>query len=326
MEYNIFVILEKNYDIYNPKIHDLLNIHFKKHYCIKYLTFEETINFINTNNNNKIKIIFYFQNFPNFSNKILNFINNNIIKCSIFIFTFDFWVRGPDDFHKFILDVFKTNNYKVFTFAENIKQLNYYHNFDYNLYENNIIFNNIWCCYKSSFIEFNKNPFLKIFLSGAISNSYPERKKIIQYNNVIKYEYNKNHIKNDNDDYNKELNKYIACFSSSVYVISLSSNKLENTHTILQKTFEILSSGSLLVLPFIEEPYINKIGLFHNINCFLINFNNTKQDIQDQINYITNINNKKNIDNIRLNGQKYAKNNFNSELKFIEINNIIKNN
>ena len=187
MEYNIFVILEKNYDIYNPKIHDLLNIHFKKHYCIKYLTFEETINFINTNNNNKIKIIFYFQNFPNFANKILNFINNNIIKCSIFIFTFDFWVRGPDDFHKFILDVFKTNNYKVFTFAENIKQLNYYHNFDYNLYKNNIIFNNIWCSYKSSFIEFNKNPFLKIFLSGAISNSYPERKKIIQYNNVIKY-------------------------------------------------------------------------------------------------------------------------------------------
>jgi len=321
---NTYVLLEKNYNIYNPKIHDLLNIYFIKHYCIKYMTKEEAINFININNNNNIKIIFYFQNMPNFGNEILNFLNNKKnLESNIFIFTFDYWVRGPNEFSKFILKIFKTINYKVFTFAENIEYLNYFHNKDYNLYKNNIICNNIWCSYNSSFIEFNKNPIMKLFLSGAVSNNYPERKNILKYNNVINYKYNKNDVNNNNNNYNQELNKYIACFSSSVYVKSLKSNQLKNTHDILQKSFEILSSGSLLVCPLIEESYLNKIGLYHKKNCYLIDFN---KNIQNQINNIIHNKYKNIFDKIRLNGQEYAKNKLNSYLKFIEINNIIQNN
>lgn len=319
---NTFVLLEQNYSIYNPKIHDLLNIYFTNHYSIKYVSKNEAITFIESNNNNNIKIIFYFQNMPNFGNDVLDFINKKKnIFSKIFIFTFDFWVRPPDDFSKFILNIFKAKNYKVFTFAENIKQLNHYHNKNYNVYQNNIFFNNIWCSYNSSFIEMNKNPLMKLFISGAITENYPQRQEIIKYKNIVKYEYNKNDIINNNEHYNKELNKYIASFSSSVYVKSLTTNKLENTHVLLQKIFEILFSGSLLVVPKIEEPYLNKYKLYHYKNCFFIDFNS---NVQEQINYI--LNNKNLIDKIRLNGQEHAKNNLNSYSKFIEINNIIQNN
>ena len=317
---NTFVLLEKNYSIYNPKIHDLLNIYFMDYYSIKLVSKNEAINFIESNNNNNIKIIFYFQNMPNFGNDILEFINKKNILSKIFIFTFDFWVRPPDEFSKFILNIFKAKNYKVFTFAENISQLNHYHNRDYDLYQNNIICNNIWCSYNSSFIKMNKSPLMKLFISGAITENYPQRQEIIKYKNIIKYEYNKNDIINDNNHYNKELNKYIACFSSSVYVNSLTTNKLENTHSLLQKNFEILSSGSLLVVPKIEEPYLNKYKLYHLKNCFFLDFNS---NVQEQINFI--LNNKNLIDKIRLNGQEYAKNNLNSYSKFIEINKIIQN-
>lgn len=317
---NTFVLLEKNYSIYNPKIHDLLNIYFNDYYSIKYVSKNEAFTFIESNNNKNIKIIFYFQNMPNFGNDVLNFINKKNINSKIFIFTFDFWIRSPNEFSKFILNIFKAKNHKVFTFAENIKQLNHYHKVNYNLYKNNIICKNIWCSYNLSFIKFNDNPIMKLFISGAITHNYPERKEIIKYNNIIKYNYNNNDVNNNNNNYNNELNKYIACFSSSVYVKSLTSNKLENTHAILQKNFEILSSGSLLVVPKIEEPYLNKYKLYDNKNCYCIDFN---KNIQQQINHI--INNKNKFDAIRLNGQKYAKNNLNSNSKFIEINNIIQN-
>ena len=201
---NTYVILQKDYKIYNSKIHDLLNIHFKKNYCIKHLTIKEVFLFIESNNDINVKIIFYFQNMPNFGNDILDFINKKNILSKVFIFTFDFWVREPNDFYKFILEIFKAKNYKVFTFAENIEQLNYYHNRNYNVYQNNIFFNNIWCSYNSSFIKYNDNPLMKLFISGAISNNYPERQEIIKYKNIITYKYNKNDIINNNDHYNKE--------------------------------------------------------------------------------------------------------------------------
>jgi hypothetical protein len=320
---NTYVLLEKDYKIYNPKIHDLLNIYFNQYYIIKYLNKDEVITFINNNNNNNIKIIFYFQNMPNFGNSLLEFIKNKIdLKCNIFFFTFDFWIRNPSEFTLFIKNIYKASNYKVFSFANNLEQINFYHKKIYALYKSNIIFNNIWCSYDSSFVDFNKNPINKLFISGSItSNYYPDRQKISNFKNIIIYSYNNSDVKNDTNNYNIELNKYIACFSSSVYVKSFTTNKYENTHAILQKNFEILASGSLLVVPLDEEKYLNEIGLYHKKNCYLINF---KQNIQKQINYI--FNNLEIINIIRLNGYNYSKEKFNSYLKFIEINNIIQNN
>jgi hypothetical protein len=319
---NTYVILEKNYKIYNPKIHDLLNIYFNQYYIIKYLNKDDAITFINNNSKNNIKIIFYFQNMPNFGNNLLEFIKNKIdLKCNIFFFTFDFWIRNPSEFKFFITNIYKASNYKVFSFAYNLEQINHFHNINYDLYKNNIIFNNIWCSYESSFLDFNKIPINKLFISGAITSNYPERQQISTFNNIIIYSYNNSDVKNNTDNYNIELNKYIACFSSSVYITSLTTNKYENTHTILQKNFEILASGSLLVVPLDEEKYLNDIGLYHKENCYLIDFN---KNIQEQINYI--FNNLEIINKIRFNGYTYSKDKFNSYLKFIEINNIIQKN
>ena len=53
---------KKNYKIYNPKIHDLLNIYFKEFNNL-YLTADEAITFIKNNNKLNVKIIFYYHNF-----------------------------------------------------------------------------------------------------------------------------------------------------------------------------------------------------------------------------------------------------------------------
>ena len=66
------------------------------------------------------------------------------------------------------------------------------------------------------------------------------------------------------------------------------------------KTFEILATGSLLVMPKKEEEYLKKYGLIHNENCYLIDFS---KNIIEQINYIFN-----NIDNYNIVERKKVKN------------------
>jgi protease II len=80
----------------------------------------------------------------------------------------------------------------------------------------------------------------------------------------------------------KRLSKYITCFTSSVH----------DTHCILMKVFEILSSGSILIYPKKEEEYIQNIGLVDRKNCFLINFN---ENIQEQINFVLSYENREYI-------------------------------
>ena len=59
---NTYVILKNDYNIYNLKAHDILNVYFKQNYIILYLNYEETINFLNVNNLEKNKIIFNVDN------------------------------------------------------------------------------------------------------------------------------------------------------------------------------------------------------------------------------------------------------------------------
>jgi hypothetical protein len=86
-----------------------------------------------------------------------------------------------------------------------------------------------------------------------------------------------------------------------------------NTNMILLKTFEILASGSLLLMPLTEEKYLSEIGLINKVNCILLDF---EKDLNEQINDILNINNRDYVNNIRYNGYIHAKNNLNTENKF----------
>lgn len=317
-ENKIFVLNEKNYVLYNSKAHDILNIHFKE-FSNLYLNTNEGINFIKKHNNPDTKILFYFHNLTDFGIKILEFIKTAIIRCELVIFTFDWWIRTPTYHKKFITTVFKADRYKVVTFANNINQLNEFHGVDYKLYLDNIIFINLWCCYNTSICTFNKKPIDKILLSGSISNAYPQRRKIKHLQNVCLYKYNNIDINEKNikgtNNYSSVLNRYLCCFTSSVTVTNVSGNS-GNTHMILLKVFEILASGSLLIYPLSEKKYIKKLGLFHNINCYLIDFS---KNLQIQIDEILDPANRKKIDTIRHNGFEHAIKNLNSNIKFKEL-------
>ena len=323
---NIYVILKKNYNIYNLKSHDLLNIYFKENYIILYFNYEEVIDFLNINNLENNKIIFFTDNRMDlYEINLLNYIKNNNIKSTIYFILFDWWkinFEGHENQNNFMSNIFYANNYKVITFAYDVNQLNNFYNKDFNLYKNNILHINLWSCYHTSFSDFNNNPIKKILVSGQIYEiHYPERTKMLSLNNIEHYTYNTNDVNNNiNNNYNKVLNSYIASFTSSVYIYNETNQKMVNTNMILLKTFEILASGSLLLMPISEDIYLRKIGIIDKENCILLDFN---KDLNEQITFILNIDNINYINNIRYNGYQYAKNNLNSYNKFIEFQNIV---
>lgn len=141
---------------------------------------------------------------------------------------------------------------------------------------------------------------------------------MLSLNNIEHYYYNNNDINSINNNYNKILNNYIACFTSSVYIYNKTEKKVSNTNMILLKTFEILASGSLLLMPLSEEKYLEKIGIINNKNCILLDFN---KDLNEQINFI--LDNLEYINNIRYNGYLFGKNELNSDNKFIEFDKLI---
>jgi len=315
---SINIILRKNIPICNVKAHSILNEYFTKYYNILSFDESETITFIKNNNNNETKIILYFDNkMEDYHVNIMNFIKNNAINSIIYFIVFDWWkinFPGHDKQNYFISNIFKANNYKVITFAYNVEQLNQFHGIDFSPYKDNIININLWNSYDLAFSDFNYNPKEKILVSGQIYDiHYPERSKILLMNNVEQYNYNKDDVNYNTNNYNKILNSYLCCFTSSVYIYNCEQNKMINTNMILLKTFEILSSCSLLLMPLTEEKYLIEIGIINQENCILLDFN---KDLNEQINSIFDVNNRDYINNIRYKGYMHSKNNLNTENKF----------
>jgi hypothetical protein len=225
--------------------------------------------------------------------------------------------------------VFKNNKFK------HIININYtilgnFLNQNLEKYKSNIITFAIHNCYNSCFNELNKNPIIKVLVSGDLhSGGYPERNKIKKFNNIeIK---NNRNGSNNEAHYAKFLNNYLCCFASSAYPenLSLFDKKTKtysrtNSHSILLKNFEILGAGSLLLNPLTEKPYLEKIGLIEDVNCMFIDMTNDKK-IQDKIDYILDPKNRKFVDKLRKAGQNHGKKNFTSKKKFQEIKNIILN-
>ena len=326
---NLYLILEDNSHLINIKSHAII----KKFYDLQklyILNFDNIKKFLIDNKDNSIKIFFYIYINWSFGLKLLNFIKNDYKKNKpdIYIFTDDYWNTGSN--YNYLNSIFDTKNfYKVICQSPNIDILfgyikstkTYTYDIIYNQNIHNIIFNSFWCCYDNSFIEENNNLINKILISGRTwEGVYNERYLLSKINGTLILDYNdvdnniyvnfdnlQNYYQQNINTYSIELNKYIACFSSSVY----------NTHAILLKTYEILATGSLLVMPLKEEKYINNIGLINRHNCWLIDFN---KNLQQQVDEILNPGNRYLIDVIRRNGHKYAKEHLNSNVKF---NNII---
>jgi hypothetical protein len=321
----INVILKKNVSLCNLKIHSIFTECFSKYYNILNLDEHETIEFIKNNNNSNTKIIIYFDiKMDSYHVNVLNFIQNNENYSKIYFIVFDWWkvnFPGHDEQNYVISNIFKANNYKVITIAYDIEQLNKFHGADFNEYKNNIIHFNFNSAYDLAFSPFNNNPIEKILVSGQIYEiHYPERSKMLLMDNIEHYQYNMNDVNNKTNNYNKTLNNYLCCFTSSVYIYNSYENKILNTNMILYKTYEILASGSLLVMPLTEEKFLNQIGIINGENCLLIDF---EKDLNEQINTILDINNRNYINKIRYNGYTHVKNNLNTEHVFNELKKIL---
>ena len=320
-------IIVKETPFINPKAFDLISIYFKNNYNLHYFNDLNAIEFINKNNNSETTVVFYFDNIINDSDlNILNFIKNNNIFCKVFIIIIDFWKipdPGREKQHKFISDLFQAENYKVICSARDVQQLCDLNNENFLPYVNNIIFLNIWSCYNSSFCNFNNSPIESILISGHTNSCYPERYKMTLAKNTILYHYNGGDIYSNNNNYNLVLNKYLCCFYSSVFLFNHAKQQSTSINIILLKTFEILASGSLLLAPKTEESSLSTIGLIDKENYFTIDFD---KDLDEQIDFIFDKNNRELIDKIRYNGYIHAKENLTTEKKFLQFKNIIENN
>jgi hypothetical protein len=307
MNYYYIKLDDQGFNIKTSPILKYFICNFKPIYINNIYNICTILNKYNYKNNT---IVFYqHKSIDTFKKIITDYINiNKDIKFKFYLFTFDYW-------HLPSLNYFKPINYKIICFANNLIELNRGFNSNFKKYENNIIFKNYWCCYKESIININKKCINKLLISGAQNSiNYPERYKlrILKNNNIVIINRNKNHCISSEYIYNNILNSYFACFSSSVWI------KGKSTHIILLKTFEILGSGALLVLPKNEEEYIKKIGLINMKNCYLIDF---YKNLNEQINYIfDNINL---FNEIRINGQQHAKKFLNEDKMIKEILNII---
>lgn len=319
---NIYVLKNPSFKDFNEKSNDLMNIYFTKYYKIIKLGSDKSVEFIKNAKENDIIIIFYILR-SEWKINILKYLINNKPKCKVIIRTNDFWHFSDkkNKIEKYYWNHIFNNvdNYKLIIFP-NIKMLEDIRNI--NIKNNNIYTLPLWFVYKKAISEFNKNPINKILISGVISNSYPERLTLSKFNNINIYKYNVNDVKLNSNTFNLELNKYLACFTSSVYINKFNSSIKKSSNIALLKVFEILGSSSLLVYPKSEEKYIKDIGLFHKDNCWLIDFN---KNLQEQINYILDDKNRKEIDEIRYRGWRHGIEKLNGYNKFLEFDNIIKN-
>jgi hypothetical protein len=120
---------------------------------------------------------------------------------------------------------------------------------------------------------------LRLFISNIEFKDYTERLIHPSYNNFT----------HDciNGTYYKKLNEYLCCFVDSVMY-----------NYVLLKVFEICSVGSLLLVEDTIENELNKLGFYDNINCILCNKNN----LENKIKWILNVENRHSIDNMRKNG------------------------
>ena len=320
----IYILKKPNFIDFNEKSNDLMNKYFPMHYNIVELNLEDSIKFIQNSKSNDIIIIFYLLESV-WKVEIFKYLKKNKPLGIIIFRTDDFWHRGigRKNYEKYYWKFFFKNiyNFKITSFT-NIETLENVKNISLKNNSSNIYTFNYWCVYDKAICKFNKNSINKILLTGKIGFAYPERDIIKKYKNIESYSYNSKQIKVNSNDFNLILNNYLCCFTSSISLINSKTKKRVSVHIFLLKIFEILGSGSLLLYPKKEEDYIKKIGLYHKKNCWLIDFNS---DIQSQIDYIIDIKNRKQIDEIRFAGWTHGKDNLNSLNKFNEFNNLIKN-
>jgi hypothetical protein len=283
----------------------------------------DTIKIIESCNND---IFIVYASSSSFEKQMIDFVKNPQNNKIVF-FSYDYWphVRwDPTHFNQkyFVENMFYAKHHYIVTYALNLEQINEMWDQDFTEYKDKIICDNIWCSYPLSFIPFNKDPINKVLLFGNIvATHYPERYYMRCLSKVNKNVVELERSRSDFYDnvFNTKLSNYLCCFASSVYVYHKKFKQYRNTNIILLKVFEILASGSLLLYPKDGEDQLNKYGLFHMKNCIVSDMEN----ISETIDFILHPENRNKIDEIRLNGQKHARENLDSIYLYKKIKNIV---
>lgn len=151
-------------------------------------------------------------------------------------------------------------------------------------------------------IMFNTNPNSdKIFVSGAVSDTYPLRMYVVSdpmFTNIIDRlrhpSYNVDTYRHDvmNKKYYERLNMYLCCFCDAL-----------TFKYLLMKVFEITAVGSLLLVEdSIKEP-LRELGFINMETCILCN----KENIYDIMEWILDKGNRIIVDIIRKKGMELTR-------------------
>lgn len=302
---------------------------------------QSLVNFIKTQENKRF--IFplhtvgknYEQLFQFYHEILLKLLHMNLTNNRFYFFTNDpFFLQHahgfPALFNNFLDLLYKSKN-------NNIKIINPIFNFEkvkfsakqergclplVNNYEHIVFFPYLHYCYKLAKLDINLNPVRKVLLSGAVhKEAYKDRfrlqnlsKKYPQYIAIRKR--NSEELKSASNNYNLTLKSFVACFYSGV-------NNFDGNF-ILLKLYEILGSGSLLLLEKKSKNICDKLGLIENIHYVSIDFEDTDFNIMEKIKFILADDNRDYILKIRKQGMIFCHNNLDynfSKGKFLDLMN-----
>jgi len=217
---------------------------------------------------------------------------------------------------------------------ENIKNMNYYENF-----------NGIFVTYKDHFLKtypsineskvhwiphgftddhclkFNDNPIEKLLVSGKNGGMYPLRRKMINaaktekdkiavlaHPNYKNFDYNNIQNLRIGSNYGAALNKYLCCFTDC-----------STLDYILAKYFEIPATGALLLAEDNVYGDLEKLGYIDGINYIKCN----RANIMEKLDWILDPDNRLEVDIIRKAGQEHTHENHHIFMRVEKIIDII---
>ena len=250
-------------------------------------------------------------------------------------------IENHDDtlVHHIFTDIYNSNK-KLYVFAddihknENMKNVNYYDNFD-----------GVFVTYREPFLKrysrikeekvywiphgftedhslaFNKKPIEKVLVSGKNGSMYPFRRKMIRASTTNKekiacishpsykmFDYNNIENLKIGSNYGAVLNKYICCFTDC-----------STLNYILAKYFEIPATGSLLLAEDNAYADLEKLGYSDGVNYIKC----TQDNVMEKIDWILDAANRAEVDKIRKSGQVHAHEYHHISMRVLQMENII---